>query len=755
MAFTKINAAGIGTTETVTVDGLTVINDGSFGGNLTVSGVLTYEDVTNVDSVGLITARNGVVVGSGITLSKDGDIFATGVTTSTTFSGNFSGGTVSGTTGTFSGDIKTTAATVNIKSGSSINTNSDSSAHGALHKNTNSGEFAVVSGGTGGSNFLTFYTSASAAPTKKMTIDSGGRLLLNTTTEGNAGADDLTIGQISGSTGITIRSGTTNNGNLYFSDGTSGDDEYRGSIQYQHANNSLHIATNAVERLRISSGGQVRINTSGAPSADLHVGGTGGALNALFQTSRSSGAYHKYALGASGADLGYIGSAQQISSSGVASGFAFRSESHIEFCSGGSTERIRIDSLGRLFINKTTNRDKYFNGTYTGKLQVEGTDDTTRLTQLIHNSANASQHIFVLGKSRGGVGSYTSVQDGDYLGTISFQGADGDEMVDGARIEAQVNGSPGNDSMPTDLLFKTNTGGVSPTERFRIREDGKFFFGNDTSNQDSNRYVFVGTKAFSGGIIQGQLAVVDNNAYNTTDNGGAIGFQAKYHSNGAYTQMAAIEGTKRNNTDGDYGGILNFKVRQNSGNLNQVFYCDQDLTLRLAGALYVGNEINMINYAGTAQNKYFDSGHLNNTLHFRRTNGADGGHAVQMYMFSNLLISGDFNDTSDGKLKTNKVDLADGALSKVNQFKPVTFDWIDSTRPNDCVGFIAQDLKSVVPNLVSGTEYDETETDEKGNIISAGYNVNTIGVVAYLTKALQELSAKNDALEARIAALEG
>ena len=138
--------------------------------------------------------------------------------------------------------------------------------------------------------------------------------------------------------------------------------------------------------------------------------------------------------------MGYIGSAQQISSSGVASGFAFRSESHIEFCSGGSTERIRIDSLGRLFINKTTNRDKYFNGTYTGKLQVEGTDDTTRLTQFIHNSANASQHIFVLGKSRGGVGSYTSVQDGDYLGTISFQGADGDEMVDGARIEAQVNG---------------------------------------------------------------------------------------------------------------------------------------------------------------------------------------------------------------------------------------------------------------------------------------------------------------------------
>ena len=81
MAFTKITAAGIGSTETVTLDGLSVINDGSFGGNLTVGGVLTYEDVTNVDSVGVITARAGVLVGSGITLSKDGDIFATGIST--------------------------------------------------------------------------------------------------------------------------------------------------------------------------------------------------------------------------------------------------------------------------------------------------------------------------------------------------------------------------------------------------------------------------------------------------------------------------------------------------------------------------------------------------------------------------------------------------------------------------------------------------------------------------------------------------
>ena len=51
MAFTKIAAAGIGSTETVTLHSLEVLN------NATVGGVLTYEDVTNVDSIGIITAR--------------------------------------------------------------------------------------------------------------------------------------------------------------------------------------------------------------------------------------------------------------------------------------------------------------------------------------------------------------------------------------------------------------------------------------------------------------------------------------------------------------------------------------------------------------------------------------------------------------------------------------------------------------------------------------------------------------------------
>jgi len=97
---------------------ITVPRDGTFSRNVSIAGTLTYEDVTNVDSIGLVTARNGievgaspgvaasisvdgnaifsgittiggnVKVGTGITLSPDGDGFHTGVVTATTFSGS-------------------------------------------------------------------------------------------------------------------------------------------------------------------------------------------------------------------------------------------------------------------------------------------------------------------------------------------------------------------------------------------------------------------------------------------------------------------------------------------------------------------------------------------------------------------------------------------------------------------------------------------------------------------------------------------
>ena len=58
------NATGLTGTPSVTVNLLTA-TDANVGGALTVGGVLTYEDVTQVDSVGIVTARQGVRVLAG------------------------------------------------------------------------------------------------------------------------------------------------------------------------------------------------------------------------------------------------------------------------------------------------------------------------------------------------------------------------------------------------------------------------------------------------------------------------------------------------------------------------------------------------------------------------------------------------------------------------------------------------------------------------------------------------------------------
>ena len=102
----------------------------NFSSDVSIGGTLTYEDVKNVDSVGLITARSGV------------DITA--------------------------GDL-----------------------------NAASNLILKVDG------------------TERVRVTSAGRLLLGPTTEGQANADDLTIAGAAHA-GITVRSGTSNNGSEFF-----------------------------------------------------------------------------------------------------------------------------------------------------------------------------------------------------------------------------------------------------------------------------------------------------------------------------------------------------------------------------------------------------------------------------------------------------------------------------------------------------------------------------------------------------------
>jgi hypothetical protein len=105
-----------------------------------------------------------------------------------------------------------------------------------------------------------------------------------------------------------------------------------------------------------------------------------------------------------------------------------------------------------------------------------------------------------------------------------------------------------------------------------------------------------------------------------------------------------------------------------------------------------------------------------------------------------------YNTSSDYRLKKDIAPMT-GALAKVSQLKPVTYKWkVDGEEGQ---GFIAHELQEVVPDCVTGAK-DAVDAD--GNPSYQG--IDTSFLVATLTAAIQELSAKNDALTARIEALE-
>ena len=68
--------------------GMTVAGVATFSGNVTIGGVLTYEDVKNVDSIGIISARTGVIVGDFLDVGSNIKLGNAGVITATTFKGD-------------------------------------------------------------------------------------------------------------------------------------------------------------------------------------------------------------------------------------------------------------------------------------------------------------------------------------------------------------------------------------------------------------------------------------------------------------------------------------------------------------------------------------------------------------------------------------------------------------------------------------------------------------------------------------------
>jgi len=326
----------------------------------------------------------------------------------------------------------------------------------------------------------------STADTLRMTLDSSGRLLLGTTTEGQSSADDLTI-EGSGNTGITIRSGTSNTGNLYFSDGTSSTDEFQGFIEYDHSGSYLRFGTAATERLRITSDGYLKLgSTDGGAYHTIRLNTTtnNAIKDVLHVHSSVDGATAAAGYGvrlnfsgeqSNGNEYTFGGIAGLFNSTGATYGdLAFYTNNN-----GTNGERLRITTAGELLLGGTSSA--IVGGGGASLYQIETTTQNAISCVSHRGTGNASGSILILGKSRGtSAGSVTAVASGDELGALRFAGADGTDLQSrGAEVSCEVDTTPGSNDMPGRLLFKTTADGASSsTERMRIDSSGTKEFKN-------------------------------------------------------------------------------------------------------------------------------------------------------------------------------------------------------------------------------------------------------------------------------------
>ena len=196
-------------------EGNVIATKGTYSGNVTIGGTLTYEDVTNIDSVGLVTARNGIEIGTrpgvAASISVDGNMIVSGISTV--------------------GQLISSYGTI-VRS---VNDNGITIAGGTA---SNSGANITVYGGSHGTypDTVRFRIDGS----EKARIDSSGYLI--------AKAD------------IRLRRTASDNGALYFGDTNNN------YIFGSDADDLITFATAGSERLRIDSAGNVNVGSATSTS---------------------------------------------------------------------------------------------------------------------------------------------------------------------------------------------------------------------------------------------------------------------------------------------------------------------------------------------------------------------------------------------------------------------------------------------------------------------------------------------------------
>ena len=768
----------------------------SVAGNLTVSGVITYEDVTNIDSIGIMTARSDLsiadkIIHTGDTntairfpaadtvtaetsgservrITSDGKIGINQSTPQTTF---HSTGTTNGQQATFGID----------DSGLKIST----------FQKTDNDAGVILDAQKSSNGTLTFATTG----TERMRIDSSGRMGLGTNSPsallhvsaaynviglkvfgGSAGySSPLIVGNAGGTEYLRVDDG----GRLLVNTTTS-------RIVEDHVGNGPQAkiqieGTNSDAIMSIISAGTADANRCGTISLGRHRNSTIGGTPTIVQNGDALGAI-VFAAG-DGTDMRTSGAKIHAIVDGTPGSNDMPGALIFSTTTDGSSnpynqERMRITSAGDIGLGVTPVAGS--------RLHVKGAADCYVSLQAGSSSGNdAILFRRSTGEQKGAILYDTddnyfliNVNDGERL-RIDSSG----RLLVGATSAATagslaqyakfvLRGDTGSASSAGIINLARGTGAASMSSGFSA---GVISF-SDNAGLEFGDIGFNADGAPSGSSTPGRFVIKTTASGSTTptermriDSAGSLlvattntsSFPDRLISVGDHTRQSSYLDIRSSLVgallfaDGTSGNAAyRGQVEYNHSDDSMRFWTGAQERMRLTNN---GNlTINGTSVLASGILSFPFYGQTQNGLVIKSTwNGSNASYVVIKNSSDSTIGSitasqtaTSFNTSSDHRLKENVVDISDG-ITRVKQLQPKRFNFIvDADTTVD--GFIAHEAQTVVPEAVTGTH---NEVDENGDPVMQ--SIDKSKLVPLLTAALKEAIAEIESLKARVTVLEG
>ena len=457
------------------------------------------------------------------------------------------------------------------------------------------------------------------------------------------------------------------------------------------------------------------------------------------------------------------------------------SDGHVKITTEG-TERVRITHQGRVGIGSDDPTQQL---DVAGVLKVYGSDGPGKETVINPNSSGGTGET-IIGKANADL----RIQ----AGSGAYQSVRANVLLKNSGANVIINGQ-------SDNAGKVGIGNLSPTEKLDVT-------GNIKASGTCTASHFYGDGSNLTSITASSVSGVSDDANFNTNGGDNTGLSASstlifgtsIGQKFGFTRWGSNQFVylrTSNSSSYNYGTLKIRSDRGQTSSAQPIYATDSGASIIMAQ--YDG-DVMLCSQTGNSNIGEVTGGYTNAGWHFDVTGMAkccvDSGSSnpnCKMYrkvtgdaiQFIDRAGSSDdeigsitmnlssnstaYNTTSDYRIKENVVNIT-GALAKINQLRPVNFNFIGKSVKLD--GFLAHEVQAIVPYAVTGDK-DAVKTVKDGDLSNDGSESDYVRIAALptkevpslqqmdnskliglLTAAVQELSAKNDALEARIAALE-